>query len=248
MRDMLRAIVILLFVVAILSGQSYKPGDRVEAYDAGWNKGTIAEVGSGNYQGYYLVKYDAFTTQRYFKPDSLRPGGPPDAPKTYPAYRIGDRVEGYDFGWHSATVTQTRAGKDATEYLLQYEKFSSARWYHPRDMRAAGAGDAEQARDQAAAANGPRIGKYGIYSYGAVAAQPLYLGHFEFLPGSKYRISRTSGEPYYGEGAYRFNAASSTIEWLSGPLAAPEWGGKFSVEGTRHRVALRTRTIATNSQ
>lgn len=164
------------------------------------------------------------------------------------SYQVGDRVEGYDYGWHPARITQVRAGRDSNEYLLQYEKFSTARWYHPRDMRAFGAGDAEKARDAAATAQGPRLGRYGIYSYGAVAAQPLYLGHFELLPGNKYRISRTSGEPYYGEGAFRFNPASSTVEWTSGPLAAPEWGGAFKVEGTRHRIALRTRTIATNSQ
>lgn len=164
------------------------------------------------------------------------------------SYRVGDRVEGYDYGWNPARETQIRNGRDSQEYLLQYEKFSTQRWYHPRDMRAAGEGEAEKARDAAATAQGPRTGRYGIYSYGAVSAPPLYLGHFELMAGNRYRISRTSGEPYYGEGTYRFNAAASTVEWLSGPLAAPEWGGKFSAEGARHRIALRARTIATNSQ
>lgn len=244
----LPAAVLLTAILVVAQTPTYRVGDRVEAYDSGWNKGAVAAVGSGNYQGYYLVKYDEFSTQRYFKPDSLRPSGPKEAPKVYPAYNIGDRVDGYDFGWHSAKVTQIRAGKDSREYLLQYEQFTTARWYHPRDMRAAGAGAAEKTRDQAASAQGPRAGKYGIYSYGAASAPPLYLGHFELLASGQYRISRTSSAPYYGEGAYRFNAAMATVEWLSGPLAAPEWGGKFSAEGARHRIALRTRTIATNSQ
>jgi hypothetical protein len=223
-------------------------GDRVEAYDSGWMKGKVTQVGTGSYQGYYLVKYDEFSTERYFKPANLRPGGPPAAPVAYPAYNVGDRVEGYDYGWNPARVTQIRAGRDSNEYLLQYEKFSTARWYHPRDMRLFGAGDAGKARDAAATAQGPRLGRYSIYSYGAVAAPPIYLGHFELYAGNRYRISRTSGEPYYGDGTYRFNAAASTVEWLSGPLAAPEWGGAFKVEENRHRIALRSRTIATNSQ
>ena len=77
------ALVVFGFLTAALLAQSFKVGDRVEAYDAGWNKGTVVELGSGNYQGYFLVKYDAFTTQRWFKPVNLRPGPPPHAPKAY---------------------------------------------------------------------------------------------------------------------------------------------------------------------
>lgn len=236
------------FVSVLAAQTAYRLGDRVEAYDAGWNKGAVTEIGSGKYEGYFLVKYDAFSTSRWFHPRDLRPGGPPDAPKTYPAYKVGEHVEGYDFGWHSGVITETRAGKDSGEYLIKYDKFSSSRWYHPRDMRAFGAGDAEKARDAAATAQGPRLGKYGIRSYGATGAAPLYLGHFELLAGGKYRISRTSGEPYYGDGTYRFDATKSAVEWLSGPLAAPEWSGKFSVDGATHRIGLRARTVATNTQ
>ena len=240
-------LLILTSLLAIAQPPAYKVGDRVEAYDVGWYKGTVTQLGTGTYQGYFMVKYDDFSTQRYFKPDNLRPGGPPSAPKVYPAYKIGDRVDGYDFGWHPATITETRAGKDSSEYLLKYEKFSSSRWYHPRDMRAAGVGEAEKASEQPAAALAPRAGKYLIYSYGATSVPPLYLGHLELLDASRYRVSRTSGAPYYGEGTYRFNAASATVEWLTGPYASPDWAGKFSSENGRHRIALRTRTIATNS-
>jgi hypothetical protein len=218
-----------------LCAQDYKVGDRVEANDIGWYKGTIVGLGSGSMQGYFLVKYDAYSSQRYFKPKDLRPGGPPDAPKTYPAYNVGDRVEGYDLGWYAARVTQVRPGKDAPEYLLQYEKYNSARWYHPKDMRAF----APQP-PTAQITTGPRTGKYPVYAYGANAANPLFLTYLEILPGNKYR-------GFSGEGTYRFNAATSTVEWLTGPLATPDWGGKFSVEGKRHRIELRARTVATNS-
>jgi len=101
---------------------------------------------------------------------------------------------------------------------------------------------------QPPAATGPRLGKYGIYSYGATTARPLYLGHLELQTGGHYRVSRTSSGPYFGEGTYRFNSAGSTIEWLTGPYATQEWGGKFSVDGKRHRIALRARTVASNSE
>jgi len=94
---------------------------------------------------------------------------------------------------------------------------------------------------------GPRLGKYNIYSYGASGARPLYLGHFELMAGGKYRVSRVSSGGYFGEGAYSFDAATSTVKWTSGPYATPDRGGAFSVEGARHRIALRYRTIATNN-
>ena len=134
------------------------------------------------------------------------------------------------------------------EYFLKYEKFSSSRWHNPSSLRAAGTGGIEKSRDQAATAQGPRHGKYGIYSYGAVKTPPLHLGHVELMAGNRYRISRTEAAPYYGEGEYEFNNAAVIVEWLSGPLATPEWGGRFSVTGVNHTIYLRTRTIATNAR
>ena len=80
-----------------------------------------------------------------------------------------------------------------------------------------------------------------------VGRPPLFLGHVELMAGGKYRVSRTSGGPYFGEGTYRYNAGATVIEWLTGPDAEPDWGGKFPVEDGRHRIAPRAGTIATNS-
>ncbi len=243
---MARLLTFFIALVALTQSPTYKIGDRVEAHDIGWYKGAVTIIGTGTNQGQYFVKYDDFSTGRYFSPSNLRPGAPPAAPKSYPAYNLGDHVEGYDFGWHPATVTEIRAGKNAPEYLIKYEKFASSRWYHPKDMRSAAAAAIAKA-PVPASTTGPRPGKYNIYSYGAVANNPLYLGHLEILAGGQYRASRTSSGPYYGEGTYRFNAAASAVEWLTGPYATPDWDGKFSEEAGRHRIALRARTIATNS-
>ena len=102
---------------------------------------------------------------------------------------------------------------------------------------------------QTQAVQGPRLGKYGIYSYGAVGNPPLYLGHFVLLSGGKYKVSRTSKEEYYGEGTYRFDAGASTVTWLSGPFKENGWGGEFTIdrEGKTHKIRLKRTTIGTNS-
>lgn len=237
----------LTFCVCTAAAQNYKVGDRVDAYDVGWNPGAVTQLGSGNYQGYFLVKYDQFTTERWFKPENLRPGKAPEAPKTYPARQVGEHVEAYEFGWQPGRVTEVGTGSHQGSYLIQYDKFSSQRWFKAQDVREFGVEAAEKARDAAAAGAGPRAGKYNIYSYGAVGAQPLYLGHVELLAGGHYRVSRTSQGNYYGEGEYGFDGASSRIVWKSGPFATPEWGGAFSVNGATHRIGLRSRTVATNT-
>ena len=95
----------------------------------------------------------------------------------------------------------------------------------------------------------PRPGKYNVLSYGAVGRPPLYLGHIELQAGGKYRISRTSKADYFGEGTYSFDAATSTVTWLSGPCKDDGWSGTFTIEreGKTHKIRLRPTTIATNS-
>jgi len=242
------AIVMLLCGIAgTAQDRMYRIGDRVEALDISWDKGSVTEIGTGKDQGSYLVKYDKFKTQRWFAPKNLRPGGPPDAPKSYPAYSAGDRVEAYDFGWNAGIVTELGSGTNQGSYLIKYDKFSTSRWFQPKDLRSvavAEAEKAEKARMAATASQGPRTGKYDIFSYGAVGTVRLYLGHVEIMAGNRYRVSRTSDGNHFGEGTFTFDAANRKIQWTSGPYATPEWGGGFSVNGREHHIGLRPRTIA----
>ena len=98
------------------------------------------------------------------------------------------------------------------------------------------------------AADGPRLGKYNIYSYGAPTNPRLYLGHVELLAGGKYRVSRTSSGEYYGTGEYSVDASGS-VHWTSGPFKENGWGGQFAVkrEGKTHDIRLTRSTVATNS-
>jgi hypothetical protein len=96
---------------------------------------------------------------------------------------------------------------------------------------------------------GPRPGKYNILSFGAVGNPPLFLGHIDLQAGGKYRISRKAEGDYYGEGTYAFDAATSSVQWLSGPCKNDGWTGTFTIEreGKTHKIRLRPTTIATNT-
>lgn len=53
--------------------QAFQIGAKVEAYNSGaWYKATIAEAGSGNYAGYYYVRYDDFAQGQWIKASNLR--------------------------------------------------------------------------------------------------------------------------------------------------------------------------------
>lgn len=247
------AVVTMLFASAVggmAQDRTYKIGDRVEAHDISWDKGTVTEIGAGKDQGYYMVKYDKFTTKRWFAPKDLRPAGPPDAPKSYPTYSLGDPIEAHDLGWHAGTVAQLGSGPNQGSYLIKYDKFSTSRWFYPKDLRSAAVTAAEKTEKERLAATaslGPRLGKYNIYSYGAPGTVRLYLGHVEIMAGGKYRVSRTSEGNYFGDGTFTFQSTGRNIHWTTGPYATPEWGGVFSVDGGEHLIRLRSGTIAANN-
>ncbi len=62
----------LTFTVFTLAAQSFGVGDKVEAYNVGWYKATILEVGSGDYVGYYKIHYDEYASDQWLKNTSIR--------------------------------------------------------------------------------------------------------------------------------------------------------------------------------
>lgn len=50
----------------------YKVGDRVEAWNIAWYKGTVVKVGVEGYAGYYLVKHDEYAQDSYYKEANVR--------------------------------------------------------------------------------------------------------------------------------------------------------------------------------
>jgi hypothetical protein len=53
--------------------QTFKIGDKVEAYNSGaWYKGTVVETGNGNYNGYYRIQYEAYSSSQWTKASNLK--------------------------------------------------------------------------------------------------------------------------------------------------------------------------------
>ncbi len=52
----------------------FQIGQKVEAYNVGWYKATVLEIGSGDYAGYIKVHYDDYSSasDQYLKESSIR--------------------------------------------------------------------------------------------------------------------------------------------------------------------------------
>lgn len=258
---------------------SYQLNENIEVSTTGaWDKATVIEVGTagGEHEGEYKVHFIGYAASydRWLQPIYFRKvaagAAPAAAPK--PAYQLNERIEVSTTGpWDKATVIEvgTSGGEHEGEYKVHFDGYAASynRWLLPVYFRKVAGGaptttvapvvgavpaspDSSPASTPAADTGaGPRTGKYNIMSYGAVGRPPLFLGHIDMQAGGKYRISRRSTGDYYGEGTYSFDAASSTVTWLSGPCKDDAWSGTFTTDrgGKTHKIRLKSTTIATNS-
>jgi hypothetical protein len=257
----------------------YELNERIEVNTLGsWDKAAIIEVGKagGEHEGEYKVHYDGYAASydRWLRPVYFRKVAPGASAPAKPAvaYELNERIEVNTLGsWDKAAIIEVgkSGGEHEGEYKVHYDGYAPSydRWLRPVYFRkmaggvpaAAATGATVPAQpavpiasgtaNGATAGAGPRLGKYNINSYGATGRPPLYLGHIELLAGGKYRISRRSSGEYYGEGAYAFDAASSAVQWRTGPCKDDGWGGAFTSEreGRTHKIRLKSTTIATNS-
>ena len=124
--------------------------------------------------------------------------------------------------------------------MIKRDDSKIPQWYSANNLKSAAEQGRENAVIAAALAQGPRVGKYGVWGYGAGS---LYYGDFELLKGGRYKYWRY-GKDYAGDGAYRYDAAAKSVVWLSGPFHDNKWEGKFDVRGGGkvHSVHL-TRTV-----
>lgn len=53
-------------------GEKYEIGQKVEAWNVGWYKATILEIGSGEHAGYIKVNYTDYSSNQYLKESSIR--------------------------------------------------------------------------------------------------------------------------------------------------------------------------------
>jgi hypothetical protein len=97
-------------------------------------------------------------------------------------------------------------------------------------------------------AEGPRPGKYRIFTIPTAKGIPLFLGSFVLEKGGRYQ-AYLPGDRMTGTGEYEYQPASKTVIWKTGPYQVEKWGGQFFVtrEGKTHEIYLKSSTRATNS-
>ncbi|GAA4731175.1 hypothetical protein [Flavisolibacter ginsenosidimutans] len=72
MRKLFLTLCFQLFLLLAFA-QSFSLGQRVEGYNSGeWYKGTVTQIGSGNYQGYYYIQWEKYTVGQWVKAENVR--------------------------------------------------------------------------------------------------------------------------------------------------------------------------------
>lgn len=89
MKKILPAI-LLQFCLGMAFGQTFNIGDKVEINNSGGRyKGSVEQIGSGEWAGYYKVSYDGYTGQQWMKASNIRLQTAVAAPNTAAGPRNG---------------------------------------------------------------------------------------------------------------------------------------------------------------
>lgn len=60
-------------IIVIAFGQAFQVGNKVEIYNSGgWYKGSILQIGTGDYKGYYYVHNDQYSQSQWIKESNVR--------------------------------------------------------------------------------------------------------------------------------------------------------------------------------
>lgn len=157
-------------------------------------------------------------------------------------FTVGDKVEVYEIGtWYKAVVKAVGTGNNQGQYLIDYDDYSTDRWFNAKDIRL------PKKVETINMSGGPRPGKYVILSYGS-NSNPLRLGYFQLLAGGKYSFYDNGGG-LVGSGTYKYDNAAKEVTWLSGPFNKNKWAGGFEItrESKTHTLRFTRGTIGTNS-
>lgn len=86
----------------------------------------------------------------------------------------------------------------------------------------------------------PHLGKYDLYS----GIPSMYIGHIVLQTGGKYRVALSTDESNYELGTYKYDAASNSIEWLTGFCRNSNWKGKITNTSGVFRIELNRASFA----
>ena len=153
---------------------------------------------------------------------SNRQAAPPVSNRSAPpaaiaAFKLGDRVQGWNLGWYEGTVAKVGDGSYAGYYLIKHDKFSQDSYYAQANVRLlasvtpTGMSDpSAQPTTPAAGAAGPRIGTYGC---GVFLSGRYTRTQTLSLDGASYTTSHGDG------GSYAYDASSQRLNFRGGALA-----------------------------
>lgn len=84
---------ILQFFLLVAFGQSFRVGDKVEVFNSGgWYAATIQQSGTGDYNGYYYVKYEKYSQGQWIKGTNIRLKSSSDMPAADGGPRNGQYI------------------------------------------------------------------------------------------------------------------------------------------------------------
>jgi hypothetical protein len=157
-------------------------------------------------------------------------------------YKVGQKLELYEYGWYKVTVVEVGSGDKEGYYKLSFDKYPEflQKFYKESDLRLPPAPEP---------LGPPRAGKYKIIGTGGGRSGTVFLqlGYFTLSGGNSYTVYDGKMNPT-GKGSYRFDDASQSVIWLSGPFKAGNLGGDFksSFQGSKHSIIMNSGTTAEN--
>mgnify|MGYP000066257117 CR=1 FL=1 len=249
-QSLLRAAVIgacLLLGSVSAWAQTLQPGQTVEVFAYG-NWGTIGRVQRVDSSGVLVLYRAADGTYnestgfaRYFRPNEVRPqgsvpavpakSGAPGAlgipsanaaPTPGTAYKVGDRVEGWNIAWYKGTVAKVGTEGYAGSYLIKHDEYAQDSYYKEANVRRLGASPSASGLGVPnPSAQPPILGTGGGLKTGTYGCGVYLSGRYTptqriTIEGGRYTTTQGSG------GTYTFDAAARRVQFQGGALADQE--------------------------
>lgn len=168
-------------------------------------------------------------------------------------YQVGDKAEALvNNAWKPVRIVKAVAGK-SNVYEVETVVVAKAKQGTIKNTLQVSANNLRMPKQTAVVTNSttatseapktvdPHLGKYDLYS----GIPTMYIGHLELLSGGVYKVALSTDENNYEFGKYKFDAATSNIEWVTGLFKNNSWKGKLvNTEGNSFRIVFNKVTFA----
>src|ERR1041385_1454622 len=74
-----------------------------------------------------------------------------------------------------------------------------------------------------------RPGIYKCFTYGASTNPPIYVGALDMKASATYEYAKKTG-------TYKYDAGTSTINWMSGPAQESNFKGAYEFDGKSYKI------------